>query len=128
MDSRKKYDKMTSFAEEIIAINPEFAEPYNTLAWLYVTSSNSLYYKPMEGLKLAQKAVELKRDANNLDTLAVAFAANDNFEKAIEIEQEAINLATDEQSKVTFLLQIEGFREGKTYLQQKNTVNNKVDK
>jgi len=45
---------------------------------------------PKIHLALAKKAVELKKSPESLDTLAVAYAANGNFIRAIECDNPQI--------------------------------------
>ncbi|KPJ65298.1 hypothetical protein AMJ44_10555 [candidate division WOR-1 bacterium DG_54_3] len=81
--------------KKAIAINPDYAEAYNNLAWIYATSSNAIIRNGDEAVALAIKACELTgfRKAEVLDTLAAAYAEKGIFEKAVEYQQRAIELA-----------------------------------
>ncbi len=67
----------------------------NNLAWLLATLAPAQGGDPARAVALAQRACELTGhdDANSLDTLAVAYAANGRFNDAIATTQTAITLA-----------------------------------
>jgi tetratricopeptide (TPR) repeat protein len=76
-----------------ISMYPESGLARNNLAWLVATvdlpGRANLFD---EALQQAEKAVELRRDANRLDTLACVFALRGAFDRAIEVENDAISL------------------------------------
>ena len=65
------------------------------LAWLLATTSNDSVRDGVEALELAEIAVKLSqlRDASCLHTLAAALAENQQFEKAIQVAQQAVAVA-----------------------------------
>jgi hypothetical protein len=67
----------------------------NNLAWLLGTLAPAEGGDPVRALTLARQACELtgNSDANSLDTLAVAYAANGRFNDAIATTEKAITLA-----------------------------------
>ena len=67
----------------------------NNLARLLATLAPAEGGDPVRAVTLARQACELtgNRDANSLDTLAVAYAANGRFNDAIATTQKAMNLA-----------------------------------
>jgi tetratricopeptide (TPR) repeat protein len=77
---------------EAIRLQPDWAPPYNTLAWLLATSPDSSVRRPAEAVKLAARAVELTRgkDAPILDTMAAAQAAAGDFAHAVANARAAI--------------------------------------
>jgi spermidine synthase len=81
---------------EAIRYQPDWPEPYNTLAWLRATSSDSTVRDTVEALQLSARAAELTggRDAKVLDTLAAAQAAAGRFAEAIRTERDAIAIVT----------------------------------
>ena len=67
----------------------------NRLAWALVDpEGDASIHDPVEALPHARKAVELtkRKDLNILDTLAVALAANREFEEAIAVQEELLQL------------------------------------
>lgn len=65
---------------------------YHGLAWIYATSKNDKYRNAARAVELAQKALQIHRNANSLNTLAAAYAEAGRFEEAVETQEEAIEL------------------------------------
>lgn len=65
---------------------------YIGLAWIYATSKNKKYRNGTRAVELAQKAVQINRNADSLHTLAAAYAETGRFKEAIETQETAIDL------------------------------------
>lgn len=65
---------------------------YHGLAWIFATSKKDKYRNGARALELAQKAVQIRRNANSLDTLAAAYAETGRFKEAVETQEEALDL------------------------------------
>ncbi|MEH0021378.1 MAG: hypothetical protein V6Z89_17120 [Desulfobacter sp.] len=65
---------------------------YNQLAWIFATAADNDIRNPGSALIFAKKAVKIKPDCKNLDTLAVAFASYGKFEDAISTHKKAIKI------------------------------------
>ena len=76
-----------------LALQPEFGPAANNLAWLLATHEDVL--SPAEAVLIAEQLVRQPRDrtSGNLDTLAAAYAADGQFDQAVEIASEAIKVA-----------------------------------
>jgi tetratricopeptide (TPR) repeat protein len=74
-----------------LAADPTIPEARNNLAWLLAASHDASVRDPAEALRVAEAAAAAsrRRDANVLDTLAVALAANGRFDAAIATLDEA---------------------------------------
>ncbi|MGD9240677.1 MAG: SPOR domain-containing protein [Desulfobacterales bacterium] len=85
-----------------LEINPFFVDAYNNKAWILATAADKRYRNGAKAVMLAQKAVELKPNAESLDTLAAAYAAVGNFESAIDTQKKAVQklLLADQTSEV----------------------------
>jgi tetratricopeptide (TPR) repeat protein len=79
-----QYDMAISDYTKAIELYPKDDTHYNNLAWILATCPDAKYRNDVEALKLANKAVEIKSVASNLDTLAAAYAEMGNFEDAIK--------------------------------------------
>jgi tetratricopeptide (TPR) repeat protein len=81
---------------EAIRLKPQWVEALNNLAWALATDSNCPPANRGEAVRFAQQAVELTHaaDSRSLDTLAVAWARNEVFSRAIEAGERALALAT----------------------------------
>jgi tetratricopeptide (TPR) repeat protein len=81
--------------ESALAVWPEMPAARASLAWALATTSEEPLRDPARALVLAQEAAERARfrDANALDTLAAAHAANGDFAQATEIARIAHEIA-----------------------------------
>lgn len=108
---------------QCIELNPFWAEAINNLAWLRATCKEEKFRDPKEAIMLAKKACELNRYENPgvLDTLAASYAANGQFERAIEISEKALDLINklkqnEIESQVLEHLRL--YRSGKAYIEK----------
>jgi tetratricopeptide (TPR) repeat protein len=86
-------DRVIQTYEKILIENPESPEILNNLAWIFATSSSAECQDHKKALALAKKAVELKREAYILDTLAEAYFVNGFVQEALTVEKMALSLA-----------------------------------
>lgn len=95
-----RYDKAIEDYVDAIELDDEKYIPYNELAWILATCPNKNFRNGNKALEYALKAYEINDETNILNTLAAAYAENSNFEKAIELQKEAIkNLKDNEKIK-----------------------------
>ncbi|MBU2513305.1 tetratricopeptide repeat protein [bacterium] len=80
--------------EEAVSLKPRWTPALIRLAWLYATDNYSSQDKRKKAVIMAEDASRSVKMANPfyLDTLAAAYAANLQFDKAIQIQMQAINL------------------------------------
>ena len=80
--------------EKACQLEPENDFPLNNLAWYLATYDDDRVRNPAKALVLAKRADELTKHKNPgvMDTLAAAYAANGDFDKAVEITSQAMNL------------------------------------
>ncbi len=114
--------------EQALRSNPDCDEAQNNLAWLLGTLAPAEGGDPVRALTLAERACELtdNSDPNNLDTLAVAYAANGRFADAIATTQKAMTLArgggqTELLEKMENRLAL--YRNGQAYRPSANGIN-----
>jgi len=92
--------KLGEFEEAIahyrqgLKVKPDDVAAGNRLAWILAAHPNDKLRDAVEAIKLAERAVQLTKRENPqfLDTLAVAYASGNQFERAIAAAQEAIEL------------------------------------
>lgn len=77
------------------------AADLNEYAWSLLTCEPRDLRQPAAALAYAKRAVEMSggNEANVLDTLAMAYDANGDTNHAIELDERAIRLATDDQTR-----------------------------
>lgn len=73
-----------------MAVAQNDASAMNNLALLLATSKNTHVRDPQEAVSLASKAVAAANNPDYLDTLAAAYFAAGQTDKAIEAEQKAL--------------------------------------
>jgi tetratricopeptide (TPR) repeat protein len=83
--------------EGALEMNPEHIDSLNALAWIKATSKSNAIYDPSAALTMAQNAVNLcqEKRPDLFDTLAAAYAANEDFENATKTVNRAIQLAKE---------------------------------
>ena len=90
----KRWKEAEEAFQKGLGLNPELAVILNETAWLYATADAPVR-NPEKAVELATKAANLthNRQPAILDTLAEAYFAAGNREKAVEVEKRAILLA-----------------------------------
>jgi len=80
---------------ELVELAPDSIEGLNGLAWFQAASTIDGIRNPPEAMKHALRACEISgyMKAESIDTLAVAYAAAGDYEKAMEAAQRAIEVA-----------------------------------
>jgi tetratricopeptide (TPR) repeat protein len=81
-----------------LALRPDWAPVLQEAAWLLATHPNQNVVDPARAISFAERAVELtrRRDPAALDTLAAAYAASGDFDKAISTARGAVDLIEDQ--------------------------------
>lgn len=79
-----------------IELQPQQPQGYNALAWLLATAPDRTPASSAEAVALAQRAATLTqgKDASALDTLAAAYAATGDLERAVAAAERALQVAT----------------------------------
>jgi len=113
-------DRAVSYFREAIKIYPDYAEAHNNLAFALATYPGPDLYNPNEAIYHVKRAIELQKyaDLTTLDTLAAAYAAAGQFEKAVTFAEKALQLADahkklEDANEITERLEL--YRQGKPY-------------
>jgi TPR repeat protein len=72
------------------AVDQNYVPAMNSLALLMATTRESSVHNPQEAIALATKAVAGGSNPDYLDTLAAAYFANGQIDKAVETEEKAL--------------------------------------
>lgn len=77
------------------AVDQNYVPAMNSLALLLATTTRSQLHNPREAIALATKAVAASPNPDYLDTLAAAFFADGQMDRAVETEQKALAKSPD---------------------------------
>jgi tetratricopeptide (TPR) repeat protein len=93
------YEQAIADNREALRLQPDDARTCNNLAWLLATNPRPELRDPVQAIEHARRACELTQwqIPGFLDTLAVAYAAAGQFAEAIQWQQKAIELASEEE-------------------------------
>ncbi len=90
-DLDEQSDLSEKIYHRILQRNPNNATALNNLSWLYLTKKQSPENQK-KALKLAKKAVTIRKVSAHLDTLAEAYFQNKQYKKAIKFIEQAVAL------------------------------------
>jgi tetratricopeptide (TPR) repeat protein len=83
--------RMLENYQKSLAIDASHAIALNNLAWFYATAPRPEWRDGAQAVTYGLKTVAVLPDGDNLDTLACAYAQSGDFQKAKDIELQAIN-------------------------------------
>jgi tetratricopeptide (TPR) repeat protein len=97
MKQRRTEEAIGEF-ETALRINSNWLPAANNLAWLRATCSEKRFREPAQAIRLAERLAQATANgrADILDTLGAAYAADGQFERAVETVRRAIELAKQE--------------------------------
>jgi tetratricopeptide (TPR) repeat protein len=92
---KRNYAKARSDLAEAIRLDDKYADALNLQAWLLATCPEAGIRDGAKAVKSATRACELTdwKDANNIDTLAAAYAETGDFARAVKHETQVLELA-----------------------------------
>ena len=93
---RGRFDEALTHFQQAVALNPNWPDALNALAWVLATHPRVEFRKPVEAVQLAQRACELSdgKQSRFWGTLDVSYAAAGRFPDAIQAATKAQELAT----------------------------------
>ncbi|MEI8372045.1 MAG: tetratricopeptide repeat protein [Planctomycetota bacterium] len=113
----KKGDFVKALADytKSIRLDPEEAGPRNSLAWILATSSHDCLRNGKRAVENALWACKLSqwKEADYLDTLAAAYAEVGMFNKAVEFQQKALEMATKDADKEDYRKNLSLYKDSK---------------
>ena len=112
----KDFDQAIKSYDRCIALKPDSALAYTKLAMIYSTCKNAKFRDGDKAVKIATRARELTKYEHYLclSNLAAAYAECGDFEKAVEYQKKAIELA-DDQAKKEYEKRLEAYKAKKPW-------------
>lgn len=95
--SKRLYEKAIADLNRALELSPTY-DTHNAIAWILATCADAKYRDGQKAVEHAMRACELSqwKDAFCLDTLAAAYAEVGDFAKAVQHQQQAIDLRPDD--------------------------------
>jgi Tfp pilus assembly protein PilF len=114
---KKLFEKAIQDYTEAVRIDPNRADIFDYLAWMQATCPDSRCRDGIKAIKNATASCELSdwKNPGFLQTLAAAYAEARDFEKAIEWQKKAIELAPNESTKDDYKTRLALYRENRPY-------------
>jgi len=96
-ERERQHGEALRLYREAVHRSPDNVGALNNLAWLLATTPDANLRNAAEAIEFARKAVALTQESEPaiLDTLAAAYAANENFDRAISVVNSALAIATE---------------------------------
>ncbi|MBN1766706.1 MAG: tetratricopeptide repeat protein, partial [Sedimentisphaerales bacterium] len=94
---QKNLHEAIDYWTKALALKPDSLEILNNLAWIFATSGDKTVRNPEIAVTYAQQACKFTqyRHYATLGTLAAAYAAAGDFDKAVETAEKSIQIATE---------------------------------
>ncbi len=91
---KQAYSQAIVHLKEAVRLQPKSAGPLNTLAWLFITSTDKNIKNSKSAIQYARKACEITeyKDPLLLYTLAVSYGSDNNITKAINTAELALEI------------------------------------
>jgi tetratricopeptide (TPR) repeat protein len=118
--TQKKYSLALADLNKAVELSPDKEIYMNSLSWVLATCAESKYRNGQRAVELAEKSVRTRtgRTANNLDTLAAAYAEVGRFDDAVKIQQEVIKVAPKSHPELEdFNKRLDSYRQKKPWRQ-----------
>lgn len=117
--SQGDFGKALKDYEKALELEPDSPSAMNDLAWLLATCSDKKIRDGRSALELALKACRAVeyRMADYVDTLAAAYAANGNYNKAIETAETACSMLENKSEKAACEEKLKLYRMNKPFVE-----------
>jgi tetratricopeptide (TPR) repeat protein len=89
-------DRAVAAWRRAIELSPGSPDAYNELAWLLATAPTPSVRAPTEAVRVAEQLEKLWPSANNLDTVAAAYASAGRWREAVATQGRAVEMARTE--------------------------------
>jgi tetratricopeptide (TPR) repeat protein len=112
----RDFERALADFSEAIRLDPSVAENWNARAWLRATCSNDAIRDGATAVEDAIQGCELSswKNAEFLDTLSAAYAEAGRFDKAVDWQQKAVEMARNDR-KDEFRARLVLYQEGRPF-------------
>lgn len=114
------YAKAILDYEKALVLDPNYPHIKGDLAWILATCPKAELRNPQKAIELATEACEQQkwREGNSIDTLAAAYATSGDFEKAVQLQEKAIEIKKNLVEKEGFKNRLMLYRLKKPYIEE----------
>ena len=117
----KKLGEAVKHFREALRLDPGLSSARNDLAWLLATAADPSLRSPEEAVRLAEDLGSAAQppSANELDTLAAAYAAAGRYEAAVRVARRALALAQQQDPQLARQIEsrIREFERGRAWVE-----------
>ena len=78
------------YYEEAVKVDPSHSDALNALAWNLTSSKDPALLDYPRAIELVKRSIELDENKYNLDTLAVAYFKNEQYDGAVKAQERII--------------------------------------
>ncbi|MCA9211594.1 MAG: tetratricopeptide repeat protein [Planctomycetales bacterium] len=117
-DRAGEIDRAIEDYEKTIQLNAAYPDAKNNLGWILATCPEKKHRNPKRAIEVASLECEASdwKDGYAMDTLAASYAAAGDFAKAIERQEQAIELVEDEATLKDMKQRLELYRNKKPFV------------
>lgn len=112
---RGQYQKCIEFYTSALSKDENNSDILSKLSWVYLLIPDKTLNNPVKALELSQKSSSLSREWQILKVLAACYAANDQFDKAIETQKECIVQINDPDTLNEMKIALAMYQQNKVY-------------
>jgi tetratricopeptide (TPR) repeat protein len=116
-ERKKEYKRAFDDYNQAIRLDPRFPLPFSYRAWLWATCTDPRFRDGKKAVESATTACKLSewKQANPVNSLAAAYAESGDFVKAVEWQEKANRLCTDDESRRKGEERLKLYKEKKPY-------------
>lgn len=97
----RRFDEALEYFRKAVSLKSDYILPMNVIARVLTSHPDKNERDPVEAVEFAERAAKLtgRKDARILETLALAYSANEEYELAISTAEEALSIAEKAQNE-----------------------------
>ena len=116
--------KAVKVLDQAVKTDPDNFKAVNQLAWVLAVSPQKQIRNGARAVTLAKRLVAKDENVHTLDTLAAAYAANKEYQKAVTIQEKALAILAN-QSRLKevdpYMARLKAYRQNRSWIDQNST-------